>query len=274
MTRPELENLDGMRVLAVSRPEGLGNILLLEGEGDDMKVLKLYRERRSRTKEIFSAFSHRVFERKRGATARARCETERLSLDTWERHGFDVFKRLDLPLPDRFAPPGVWFEYCSGQPLAALIRSPEMDLEKKLSLMHRLGEALSRRHRVAHDLADVLLVQDHATLDHVFVSGDRLITYDFEGGFLPGFPILEALAQEMAVCLRSLSKRSGEHFERLLRVLVEGYGDTTLLHDIAHWGVHNRSCYRRVRRWYDQRRRPERSKTDGLRFLLSMLDAG
>jgi len=272
MTRPELENLDGARVLAVSRPQGLGNILLLVGEGDDTKVLKLYRERRSRTKEIFSAFSHRIFERKRGATAKARWETERLSLDTWERHGFDVFKRLDLPLPARFDPPGVWFEYCPGQPLASLIKDPAVDLEKKLSLMHRLGEALSRRHRLAHDLSDVLLVQDHATLDHVFVSGDRLITYDFEGGFLPDFPIMEALAQEVAVYLRSLSKRSGEHFDRMLRVLLEGYGETTLLHGIAQWGVHNRSYYRRVRRWYDQRRRPERSKTDGLRFLLSVLE--
>ena len=72
--------------------------------------------------------------------------------------------------------------------------------------------------------------------------------------------------------LRSLAKRSGEHFERLLHALLEGYEDTALLHSIAHWGVYHRSYYRRVRRWYDQRRRPQRSKTDGLRFLLSVLD--
>jgi len=274
MTRPELENLDGARVLAVSRPKGLGNILVLIGDGDDTKVLKLYRERRSRAKEIFSGFSHRIFERKRGATARARCETERLTLDTWERHGFDVFKRLELPLPERFDPPGVWFEYCSGRPLSFLIKDPEVDLDEKLSVLRRLGEMLCRRHRLARDLSEVLLVQDHATLDHVFVSGKRLITYDFEGGFLPDFPVLEALAQEVAVSLRSLAKRSEEHFERLLRVLIEGYGDTTLLHSIAQWGVHNRSYYRRVRRWHDQRRRPLRSKTDGLRLLLSMLETG
>ena len=76
---------------------------------------------------------------------KARYETERLSLDAWERHGFDVFKRLDLPLPARFDPPGVWFEYCHGQPLSSLVEDSEVDLETKLSLMHRLGESLCRR---------------------------------------------------------------------------------------------------------------------------------
>ena len=272
MSRNELEDLDEARILRVSK-NGSGNILLVYGEGAEAKVLKLYRERRGRTKEILSGFSHRMFERKRGTRAKVRYRTECLTLDLWKHHGLDVFARFDLPLPARFAPPALWLEYCEGETLGKLVENHDIALAQKREWLRQLGEQVCRRHQLALEHNEPLLAQERGTLNHVFVSGERLIFFDFEGGFLAGFPILEALAQETAGLVRSISRRAGdtELFEELVAAFVEGYEDSALLGKIARWGVHHQSYYRRVRRWYDQRRRLANTKTDGLRHLLAAL---
>jgi hypothetical protein len=272
MSARELEDLGEGRILR-SSSEGSGNVLLLFGEGADTKVLKLYRERRGRTKEVLSGFSHRMFEHKRGTRAKVRYRTECLTLDLWEHHGLDVFSRFSMPLPAGYAPPGLWFEYCEGDTVGSLVENPEVDAARKHECLLRVGHATHTRHLLALEHGEPLLVQERGTLNHLFVSGERLISFDFEGGFLAGFPVIEALTQELAGLIRSINRRAGsaELFEELVATFVQGYDDPALLRDIARWGVHHQSYYRRIRRWYDQRRRRSNTKTDGLRFLLSFL---
>ncbi len=272
MKQMELENLGGARILRVSL-KNRGNILLLVGEGKEAKVLKLYRERQSWNRQLLSGFSHWLFERKRGVSPQARYQTELETLEMWKRNGFDVFHRLALPLPEHFAPPGLWLEYCPGRTLSSIIKDSAVGFEEKQELLQRLGQKLGQRHLRAMELAEPLLIQEHATINHLLIYGERMITFDFEGGFLQGFPMMEALAQEIAGYLRSLGRYGGERFEEHLRALVSGYTAPELLRQAAEWGVYHPGFYRRIRRWYDKRQRLENSKTDSLRFLLTILPA-
>ena len=269
---PELEQLGKARTLRSSN-EGSGNILLLFGEGAGAKVLKLYRERRGRTKEVLSGFSHRMFERKRGTRAEVRYHTENLTLDLWESYGLDVFSRFSMPLPPSYAAPGLWFEYCEGDTVGKLIESSDVDAARKHECILHVGRATHARHFLALEHREPMLAQERGTLNHLFLSGERLISFDFEGGFLAGFPVIEALTQELAGLVRSIRRRAGseELFEELVATFAQGYDDPALLRDIARWGVHHQSYYRRIRRWYDQRRRGSNTKTDSLRYLLSIL---
>ena len=127
MNVSEVESIQGCRLLSRSA-RGRGNLLFLFGESGDARVLKLYRRRRSWRAQLTSGWSHRLLERKRGVTPRARFETERLTLDLWEKHGFDVFRQCDLPLPPDIAPPGLWLEYCPGRTLRSVLCDEEVGL--------------------------------------------------------------------------------------------------------------------------------------------------
>jgi hypothetical protein len=246
----------GYRLLKRSG-DGIGNFLLLVDEGGDARVLKLYRERTAAAFRLFSAFSHRFLERKRGIGARARFETERLTMDLWQRHGFDVFRRLELPIPPAFEPPAAWFEYCPGVTLAAVLKNRAVAIEEKRSIARRLAAATAPRHQLALELGEPLLAHEHASTKHVLIHGERLVTFDFEGAFLASVPAIEALAQELAQYARSLAKYGGEGADELLRAFAEGYGDTALLEELAAWGVHGGGLYRRIRRWHDRFRRAD-----------------
>jgi hypothetical protein len=261
----------GARLLKASLRKR-GNVLLLFGEGDAARVLKLYRRRYGTLGECLSSLSHRLIERKRGVGARERFETERETMALWERHGFDVFRRYDLPLPAGIEPPGLWLEHCPGETLANRLRDPGVPAGDSASLMERLGALLSRRHRLALELDEPLLAHEHATFKHFLLSGERLITFDFEGGYRRGFPAIEALAQELASTLRSFHKYGGAGADRLLDVWMQGYADSAQLRRIAAFGIHHRGIYRRLRRWYDRRQRAGGAKTEGLRRLLEKLD--
>ena len=70
---------EGAELLQSGGGDGTGNRLLLFR--DEGLLLKLYRTRGSVGREQLRSLSHRLFERRRGASARERCASERASLD-------------------------------------------------------------------------------------------------------------------------------------------------------------------------------------------------
>jgi hypothetical protein len=247
---------------------GRGNLLIRVPTEQGDRVLKLYRRRRSVFNQALSSFSNALIEGKRSPGPRSRCETERQCLDLWARYGFDVFRRIDEPLPDGVELPGLWIEYCSGRTLKSLLLDAKLEWPVKRAAIRRLAGMLGRRHRKALDLDEILLVQEHSGAKHVFLSGDRMITFDLEGAFQPGFPLREALTQDLAGYLRSILRCASDRVEDALEAFVEGYRDPELLRELAHWGVHGRNLFRVLKRVLDRRRRPSFAKTDVLQMLL------
>ncbi len=255
----------GAQLLDEPGPKG-GNILLRLGDA----VLKLYRSRGNAWYEALRSVLVRIFERKRGITPWARHRTERRSLALWEREGFEVPRRLQRPLPRGLAPPGLWLEFCPGPTLSQLLEEQE---HERVRLAEELGRRLQPRHRRALALREPLLLMEHATTNHIFIDGDRWVSFDLENGYCPGFPVLDGLVYELSSFLRALAKRTGDQADAALRAFVRGYNDPLLLEQVCARGLDSESVLHRLRRWSDQRRRESLSKTAmlvGLRQLLAL----
>ena len=262
--------IPGLKLLQGPGPDGRGNWIYLREDGAGSRVLKLYRRRSSRVQERSEA----LFSWVAGTTARtasARYRTERDGLDLWAREGFDVFRRCDEPLPAGAAPPGIWLEYCPGTLLLDVLRDPETQFEEKLALLTRLGRVLGERHARAVEACEPRLAQKHGTTEHILLWRDRMITVDLEGSFRPGFPVLEALVQELAGYLRSVAKHTAPRHDEAFTALVRGYPSPELLRKIAHWAVEGRSLYRRLARRQDRQKRSEHSKTEVMERILRLV---
>jgi hypothetical protein len=207
-------------------------------------------------------FSHRVLERKRGVSSRARRDTERRSLGLWLEHGFDVPRVLDEPLPAWLdGRPALWLEYTPGPRLFELLHEGRLGPDQGPALVERLGAEHQRRHALALELSQPLLLQEHPTVKHVLVCAERLVTIDMEHGYLPGYPLEVAIGYEVASTMRSLwldpERPLNEGFGA---AFLAGYQDPALLRRAcaAYLAASMGGWFRRRS---DRRRRGQRSKT-------------
>jgi hypothetical protein len=206
-----------------------------------------------------------------GASVRIRFETERSNLALWTQQGFDVLRHFGYPLPEGIDPPGLWLEHCPGRLLSEVLSDNEVPWSEKKHLLTRLGAELGRRHLRVMELSEPSLVQIRATIGHILLYGERMITFDLEGCFLPDFPLHEALAHELSGYLRSIAKNTGERFDDALHSFAEGHPSRDLLRKTAEWGVHGKGLYRRIKRYKDRKKRPVHAKTEVLHRLLTVL---
>ncbi|MCA8959699.1 MAG: hypothetical protein KDC38_04270 [Planctomycetes bacterium] len=251
---------------------GGGNQLYVYRVGGVDRLLKVYRRRGGLVGEWIKGLSHRFFERKRGVSATARRETERLGLEIWRRHGFDVPVLSHDPPPPEFSRfPTLWLEYCPGPSVADVFEEPTTEPARRHELLSSVSERMSRRHELALELGEALLIPEHASIKHVIVFGDRLVQIDLEGGFRPGLPVLEAACQEVSGTLRSVARKAEAEFEGLVDTFVQSYSNSAQLALIAEHGSTGRGTYRTFKRWQDGRRRDHYSKTGMFDAILSRL---
>ena len=262
---------DGAVVLSSSGRGGRGNSILKFGEGDEAAILKVYRRRRSALREEAGEIAARIFHRKRGVSVNVRHRNELEILQLWSEEGFDVPRRLDRDLPEGLAPPATWLEFIPGRLLSGILGDGGVPWDEKCSLLGRLGSEHDRRHGLALEKKQPLLIQEKGSVKHIFICKDRMITFDFEQAFGPRFPLIEALAEELAGYLRSISQLTGDRFEDALEALLAGYSDHERLRRITDWGVSGGSLYRWAKRWQDSWRRPEHGKVAVLKQLAQSL---
>lgn len=254
-------------VLDPPRRSGAGNIVLLFTSGTGKRVLKVYRSRQGRIAEAVANLITVGIQGRRPLDAASRALTERQSLAIWSRHGFDVFTVLESPVPEGIHDPALWTEYCPGRRLDRLLFDPETDPALIESLLVRHAREMSRRHSLALSTGEPLLCQTNGHAKHVLIHEDRLITFDFEGGWSADFPVMEALTHELATFTRSIQKAAGDRRDLTVDAFLSGYEDTTLLSDIIQWGLHGRSPRRFFRRTIDLLARAGDSKVGALRVL-------
>ncbi len=263
---------DGLEVLQAGGGHGLGNALYLDRA--ESAVLKIYRPRRSRAhawREGLRSIAHQVFEGKRGTGPRTRQRTESLVLRLWAAHGFEVPAVLERSIPVGITDPALWIEYCPGETLDRVLAGQELDLKGARALVSRLAEAQARRHRRAADLAEPLLTMEHATIVHLLVSGERLVTIDFEIAYRRKIPATDALSRELAGTLRSFFRRVPERGRELFEVYVDGYPERDLLRAAAESITRGGGLARQARRWQDGRRPNRPSKVEVMESVLERL---
>lgn len=238
-----------------------GNLMFRYHANDVDVILKVYRRRKSAWNDFWAGFSERWIERKRGASATRRCATEAACLAVWRAAGFDVPKLLRRAPPDwAGSHPSLWLEYVEGQTLHAQLEDPGVPEARKRDWIARLGAEHGRRHRLALERGEILLVQEHATPRHVLVSGPRLVGFDFEHAYQPGFPIATALAFELASTLRALWRdpaRPDAHVD----VFLESHAEPEIVRESCRQFASGAWRWR-IYRGLETRQRRVRSKTE------------
>jgi hypothetical protein len=234
-----------------------GNLMFrcIEPGGD--VLLKIYRQRKSRGSDFFGNVSERWFEGKRGVDAARRCATEAAGLAAWNAAGFDVPRLTPRERPAWIGDhPFLAMEFVVGPTLHDALEDAARPLGDRQRLVGRLARDHARRHRCALERGDPLLVHEHAMARHVLVSGDRLVNFDLEHAWRPGFALPVALAFELSSTLRSLERLGAHWFE----AFVEGYAEPEILADSCRL-FRSPSLRWRLYRRYEARQRGAASKT-------------
>jgi len=235
-------------------------LILRVDDAEGPRVLKVYRGRRGALKDALTSFSGQVFENKRAVDPAARRDTERRSLELWNREGFSAPRLLAGPAPEWVSEPSLWLEFTPGQRLSDVLQDQSIPLARKARLVRALAQETHARHVRALELREPLLLPEHPTMKHVLVQRDeRLVTIDFEGGYGRSYPVLFAIAQELAGLLRSIppiETRAG-----LGDRFLDAYGDEALL-ESACAAYFSLNPARALRRFSDRfRRRRSKSAT-------------
>ena len=135
----------------------------------------------------------------------------------------------------------------------------------KLETIRRLGEDLGRRHRIAVDTDEILLIHEHPSPLHVLITPNepRPLHLDFENAFAPSYGVLAGLTEEIAGHLRRLSNLHCEACVEhdMIAAFAKGYDDDALLRAATSMALDRRGFYRSAVRWSDRRRRGDGGKT-------------
>ncbi len=205
----------------------LGNRIWRVDTPDGPVAQKLYLRRTRWPREELRALLTRLGGRKTSPRAAVRRETERALLRAWREAGVDVPRELSERHPELAGPRVLVLEWVEGPLLLALLKrkagTPPAERDR---LLRRFGADWRRRHETALRRSDPSFIQEHGSLAHVIVAGDRFVTFDLEQGFRPGGPVPPALAKEVADTLRTLMGRGDpDRFRDDVRAVVAGYAE-------------------------------------------------
>ncbi len=148
-----------------------------------------------------------------------------------------------------------------GNLLSDSLRDPAVPVAAKLAWIATYATATGQRHRRAFATSQTLLIHEHPGPKHVIVAGERLVSFDFEHAYLPGFPIMEAAAEEITNFLFALECLMEQNTSQFIETYVRAYGQGSLLSDLANCILYGRSRRRRVKRWANQRQQLGQRKT-------------
>jgi hypothetical protein len=207
---------------------------------------KLYAERggwlRAWGRELFS----RLRGAKTGTRAAARRATEARLLALWRQHGCDAPADVSAEHPDLAGPRTLVLEFVAGPLLSDRLRDTALAPAARAALLSAFGSAWGRRHRLALQLREPALLQEHGTLQHVIVGGapdaPRFVTFDHENAFARAGDMEAHVAKEVASVLPSLYRSQPRpdgkrlatevkdaQFKEDVRAVVAGYGDAAPL---------------------------------------------
>ena len=254
--------LDGNRIWRVSVPGGT-------------VLQKLYAERGGWLTVRLRELGGVLRGGKTSTRARARRATEARLLRLWRQAGLDVPADLSDRHPDLSNEDTLVIEDVPGPLLSSVLAEPGLGRERRDELLRRLARACRERHDLALARGEAGLIQEHGSVQHVIVSGQRLVTFDLENAFLPRRDLRPLLAKELASVLRSLARLGDEpRFRADLAAFVAGYGDVERLREAARHYLQPASLVWRVIWAVDRRRDERRDRVHGkYRVLAALRDA-
>lgn len=240
-------------------------------------VQKLFRRRTVWPREELRALLTLLGGRKTSPRAPRRFKTEQRLLALWSEAGLDVPRELSAEHPGLAGPDVLVLEFLDGTHMLHLLKAKAGTAAAERDvLLRRFATDWKRRHDIALERADPAFIQEHGSLAHVLVAGDRLVTFDLEQGYRSRGTVMPVLAKEVANTLRTLMGRGDKAaFEADLHSLVEGYGDNERLTAVVAYYLRNpnpaRALLWRLDRWRERRLDRRASKYEAVEALQAVL---
>ncbi|HZL99782.1 MAG TPA: hypothetical protein VFD43_05970 [Planctomycetota bacterium] len=252
---PATASPDGNRIWRVATPQGT-------------VLQKFYGERGGWLHAWARELGTRLYGHKTSTRAAGRRATEARLLRLWREAGLDVPEDLSGAHPDLANERTLVLEDVPGPLLSSALADRALPDARREELLRRFGRQWCARHRLALQRGEAALVQEHATLQHVIVSGERLVVFDLENAFRPRRDLGPILAKEIAATLRSLAKCvEPARLHRDLEVLIGAYEDTPRLAAAAgHYLDNPRPWWRLL--WALDRRRARLAGRHGDKYVM------
>ncbi len=200
-------------------------------------------------------------------------------LACWREAGIDVPRELSAEHPDLAGRRSLVLEFLEGPLLLQLLKpKAKTPAAQRDQLLRRFGSDWRARHDLAVQRADPAFIQEHGSLAHVLVQGERFVTFDLEQGFRSRGSVLPVLAKEVADTLRTLMGRGDPaSFLPDLASLVSGYGDRERLHSVIDYYLRPQYLAHRLAwrfdRWREKKLGRRASKYAALEELEAVLRA-
>ncbi|MBW2408185.1 MAG: hypothetical protein JRF72_00195 [Deltaproteobacteria bacterium] len=223
----------GIKAICLDRSHrGSGNhgVFLIETPQTQW-VVKCYDHKRAGLQRLLSGLEN-IFTGRSALDPESRFQTEKETLRTWRKYGFDVFQEPDDVPSIALHLPHLVFEFVSGRTLKEFFLDPAIEKQDKLAVLERFVPEWSRRHRLTLETGNHCLIQERATFQHVFLSAanDRLIYFDFEIVYTPRHSLKGIIAREIAGYLRSLfSAVPRKDYPAYLDTIVRAYPNPEFL---------------------------------------------
>ena len=212
-------------VLSLSKKgDGSHRVLKVMHEGRPL-ILKCYGLKVGPLHAALRQYGVRLIIGKSAYSVAGRFNTERRVLELWRREGFDVPGISAPSFLSEIAQPCLALEWIPGPTLASVLRSPDESLGRKRELIEKFAQVMGKRHERAIALREPSFMFEHPTFNHVIVSGDRLVHFDFEIAFTQKNNIERIARHELAGFLYAMPRSNREHFPCLLEALVTAYPD-------------------------------------------------
>jgi hypothetical protein len=272
---PVVLRLDQIEKKAIA---GEGNFLWKVPLRGGSAVLKVYYGSRSPLLYWKKTIGNVLITGRSSHMPRARCATEMAVIDRWEKHGFTCFPRYPEVTVEGLPRDGYMaFAWVPGKHFRDYFADPAIPLEERMATWVRWLPEWARRHRIAVDTNDNLLIHENGDVKHVMLWEGGFTYFDFEMVYTSK-NVRTLVGREILAYMRSCGRFFGEEiYGRMMDELVAHYPDKALLWAAWDCAFSDPSPFMRFARFLDRTLKPANrkrwSKYNVARDLRRRLDA-
>lgn len=194
----------------------------LHHDGRDL-LMKRYGLKRSLFRVFMRQFGSLALVGKSSISIAGRCRTEREVLALWRKEGFDAPEVFTYDELERRARPCLLMEWIEGELFTNVLYNREVPREHKAESIEKFAREWGRRHARVMEKSEPRLLMENPTFDHLFISNERLIHFDFEIVFTRKTDLERLIRREIAGILCSLEKSADDDFPYLLERMLSAY---------------------------------------------------
>ncbi len=198
-------------------------------------VLKHFGGKQNGPRTLVRQFGSLFLVGKSSILPRDRKKVEEATLALWRREGFDVPGPPAFPVEGLDPELDVAMEFVPGEPLSIALTHRDQSDQQILSIVKRLADGLYRRHHRALELNEPRLLFERPTLEHFFLSGDRIVNLDLEIVYTDA-KLTERLAlRELSSLFLSLYRSRPVAYIYFLEEFLRFYPDHDRLRRVARY---------------------------------------